>query len=93
MTTQTIDTAAARRDVRAKIIELASRTGAKKLSLRDDEVIPESGLLDSAAIMELVVWLETHFDVEIDQADLTIENFGTVNAIVEYLAAHARPMA
>ena len=93
MTTHTIDTVAARSDVRAKIMELASRTGAKKPALRDDEVIPETGLLDSAAIMELVVWLETRFDVEIDQADLTIENFGTVNAIVEYLAAHARRMA
>lgn len=83
----------ARNDVRAKVLELASRTGAKKPTLQDDEVIPETGLLDSAAIMELIVWLETRFDVEIDQGDLTIENFGTVNAIVEYLAAHARPVA
>lgn len=81
-----------RHEVRAKILGLASRT-IKKPTLSDDEVIPETGLLDSAAIMELVVWIETRFDVEIDQGDLTIENFGTVNAIVEYLAGHARPMA
>lgn len=83
----------ARNDVRAKVLELASRARAKTSTLRDDEVIPETGLLDSAAIMELIVWLETRFDVEIDQGDLTIENFGTVNAIVDYLAAHARPVA
>ena len=56
-------------------------------------MIPKTGLLDSTGIMELIVWLETRFDVEIDQSDLTIENFGTVNAIVAYLAAHARPTA
>jgi acyl carrier protein len=83
----------ARNDVRAKVLELASRARAKTSTLRDDEVIPETGLLDSAAIMELIVWLETRFDVEIDQGDLTIENFGTVNAIVDYLASHARPVA
>ncbi len=93
MTTHVIDTSAARADIRAKVIDLASRLGRKRPTLRDDELIPETGLLDSAAIMELIVWLETRFDVEIDQGDLTIENFGSVNAIVDYLAAHARPVA
>ncbi len=93
MTTETRSLAAARGEVRTKILELASRGRRGRPTLRDDEVIPETGLLDSAAIMELVVWLETRFDLEIDQTDLTVERFGTVNAIVEYLAAHARPVA
>jgi D-alanine--poly(phosphoribitol) ligase subunit 2 len=88
-----IDPVSARNDVRAKIVELASRTTLQKPVLRDDEVIPETGLLDSAASQELVDWLETRFGVVIDQRDLTTENFGTVNAIVNYLGEHARPMA
>jgi len=79
------DEASARNDIRSKVLELARRRGIKAANLRDDEVIPDTGLLDSAAIMELVVWLETRFDVEIDQADLTIEHFGTVDAMVEYV--------
>jgi acyl carrier protein len=93
MNAHTIDIAAARHDVRAKVVDLASRAGRKKPTLHDDDVIPETGLLDSAGIMEFIVWLETRFDIEIDQGDLTIENFGTVNAIVEYLATHVRPVA
>jgi hypothetical protein len=31
------------------------------------------------------VWYRTRFDLTIDRADLTVENFGTVNAIVDYL--------
>ena len=77
--------AAARRDIRAKVAELARRLGARTADIKDDEVIPETGLLDSAAIMELVVWFELRFDVTIDQADLTIDNFGTINAMVDYL--------
>jgi len=85
---QTLDLAAieaARRDIRAKVIELARRLGARNADIKDDEVIPETGLLDSAAIMELVVWFEMRFDVTIDQGDLTIDNFGTINAMVDYL--------
>jgi acyl carrier protein len=85
---QVLDSAAieaARRDIRAKVAELARRLGARTADLKDDEVIPETGLLDSAAIMELVVWFEMRFDVTIDQADLTIDNFGTINAMVDYL--------
>jgi len=77
--------AAARRDIRTKVAELARRLGARTADIKDDEVIPETGLLDSAAIMELVVWFELRFDVTIDQADLTIDNFGTINAMVDYL--------
>ncbi len=72
-------------EIRAKVLELARRRGVKRPTLTDDEMIPETGLLDSAAIMELVVWLETRFDVEIDQSDLTVEHFGSVNAMVRYL--------
>jgi len=85
---QVLDSAAveaARRDIRAKVLELARRLGAKPIDLKDDEIIPETGLLDSAAIMELIVWFEMRFDVTIDQADLTIDNFGTINAMVDYL--------
>jgi len=93
MTTHAVDMAAARNEIRAKVIDLASRTSAKKPTLGDDDLIPETGLLDSAAIMELIVWIETRFDIEIDQSDLTIENLGSVNSIVQYVGAHVRPMA
>jgi acyl carrier protein len=84
--TPPIDRGDAARDIRSKVLELARARGIRGGALRDDEVIPETGLLDSAGIMELFVWYETRFDLEIDQDDLTIENFGTVNAMVDYLS-------
>jgi acyl carrier protein len=81
-------------EIRNKILELARRRGLKTATIADDEVIPETGLLDSAGLMELIVWIETRFDIEIDQADVTIDNLGTIGAIVEYVTrAHARPVA
>lgn len=43
------------------------------------------GVIDSTAVMELVVWIEGEhgFDVEID--DITPENFGSVKALTAYI--------
>jgi acyl carrier protein len=75
--------------VRAKISGLAKGLGCDASKLGDDEEIPASGLLDSAAIMELILWLETHFALEIDQEAITLQNFGTINAVTNYLTVQA----
>jgi acyl carrier protein len=85
MMTKTIDRAAAVREIRAKVLELARARGLRGGDLRDDQLIPESGLLDSAGIMELIVWYETRFGLEIEQDELTVDNFGTVNGMADYL--------
>jgi acyl carrier protein len=44
-----------------------------------------AGVVDSTAVMELVVWIEGKygFDVEID--DITQENFGSVKTLTAYI--------
>lgn len=44
-----------------------------------------AGVIDSTAIMELVVWIEGEcgFDVEID--DITPDNFGSVRKLSDYV--------
>lgn len=44
------------------------------------------GILDSLAMMDLIVWLEQRFKITIDTEDLVPENFGTLNAIASYVA-------
>jgi len=82
---QFIDETGARRAIRDKVIELARRRGIDATNLKDSEVIPETGGLDSTGILELIMWYETTFNVSIAQADLTLENFGTVDAMASYL--------
>ncbi|HEY0874550.1 MAG TPA: phosphopantetheine-binding protein [Vicinamibacterales bacterium] len=74
--------------IRTKVQDLARQLGRQPRPIRDDEIIPETGLLDSASILELVMWLETEYDIEIDQADFNLENLGSVERIVRYLEAH-----
>jgi D-alanine--poly(phosphoribitol) ligase subunit 2 len=71
--------------IHARIVEIARQLGNDASQLRFDEEIPASGFLDSAGLMELMMWFETAYDLTIDQDDLTIANFGTIDAMVAYL--------
>lgn len=42
-------------------------------------------IVDSVAMMDLIVWFEEHFKVSIDTDDLTPENFGSIDAMALYL--------
>ena len=75
----------ARDAIRQQVIKLAARRGVDATGLGDSDVLPETGVLDSVAIIELIVWFESTFNRIIDQSELTLENFGTVDAMVNYL--------
>ena len=71
--------------IRAKVLELAANLGEDASELEDDEIIPTSGFVDSAAILELVVWYEDEFDLPLEQSEINIDNLGSINAMVDYL--------
>jgi acyl carrier protein len=75
-----------KQEIRGKIAELARRLGNDASSLADDELIPMTGYLDSAALFELIAWYEEKFRLKIPQEELNIDNFGTLNAMAEYAA-------
>jgi D-alanine--poly(phosphoribitol) ligase subunit 2 len=85
MDSMTVNREKAEREILAKVVELAKFQGKDARALQPGQMIPKSGFLDSAGLMELMLWYETHFDLTIDQDDFTLENFGTVNAMLDYL--------
>lgn len=50
----------------------------------------ESGLLDSAATLELVLYLEERFDITVHDEEVTPEHLGSVRAVVRYLEGKSR---
>ncbi|MEU8263742.1 phosphopantetheine-binding protein [Micromonospora sp. NPDC048999] len=57
--------------------------------LRDDDDIFETGLVNSLFAMQLVLFVEQEFAIELDNGDLERDNFRTVNAIAELVERHA----
>lgn len=76
---------AVKKTIRAKLIELARNLGMDASDIMDDDVIPATGYLDSAAILELVVWYEREFNVPLSQDEINIDNLGSINAMTDFL--------
>jgi acyl carrier protein len=83
-----LDERTAKERIRNQIASLATTLGHDPSKLTDDALIPETGLLDSASLMMLIVWYEGAFGISTDSEELTIDNFGTVNLMVDYLRRH-----
>jgi D-alanine--poly(phosphoribitol) ligase subunit 2 len=79
------DFSLAQEAIRNRVIQIARQLGKDARNLRVDQEIPATGLLDSAGLMELMMWYETTYNLAINQDEFTVENFGTVDAMVRYL--------
>lgn len=67
--------------VREFLNEQVASQGEKR-EIRSDESLLDSGVLDSASILEIVSFLEERFRFTIDDEELVPENFETINSIV-----------
>ena len=56
-----------------------------EVTLNDDDDLLLSGLIDSLGVVRLITFIEETFDTHIPPEDITIENFGTVQSIADYI--------
>ena len=82
-----LDREAVKAAIRSQVIELARALGMDASEIGDDEVIPATGLLDSTAVIQLVVWYEQTYDLPLKQEEINIDNLGSINSMTEFLLA------
>jgi acyl carrier protein len=63
----------------------------KQIELGDD--LFSSGVLDSLGVLQLVLFIEEQFGVEVPDEDVVFENFQSVSAIAEYLKTKSADVA
>lgn len=51
-----------------------------------DESLLESGILDSFAIIELVTFIEQHWEIQVQEDELTREHFGGVSKMATFIS-------
>ena len=51
----------------------------------DGDSLLTRGVIDSLGVMELVEFVNTQFEVRVDPAEITEENFGTLTGIARYV--------
>ena len=76
--------------IRGKVIELADGLGEDASNINDEDIIPATGALDSAAILALIVWYEETYDFPLKQEEINIDNLGSINAMADFLLARKR---
>lgn len=76
--------------LRAKVVGLAKALDMDASGVADDDILPATGLLDSNAILELVVWFETTYDLPIKQDEINIDNLGSISAMADFLLSRKR---
>ena len=82
-----LDRDAVKAAIRAQVIELARALGMDAAEIGDDDIIPATGLLDSTAILQLVVWYEQAYKLPLKQEEINIDNLGSINAMTGFLFA------
>ncbi|MEV0622106.1 acyl carrier protein [Nonomuraea sp. NPDC050404] len=71
-------------DVKAKIIDFL-RGYLADHAIDDDENIFATGYVNSLFVMQLVLMVEKEFSVVVEDEDLDIHNFRTVNAMAAFV--------
>ena len=57
----------------------------EKASLADDDNIFELGLVDSPFAIQLVTWIEKEFGIHVEDCELDIANFQSVECIADFV--------
>jgi acyl carrier protein len=71
--------------IKSRIVAIADALGSDARALARDELIPATGYIDSAGLLELIAWYEHHFGITVDTEDFTIDNLGTLEAMAEFV--------
>ncbi len=54
-------------------------------AVKPETDLMEAGILDSTKFMEMVAYVEENFGIEVDDEDLTPENFGSIAGMVRFV--------
>lgn len=58
----------------------------RQKSLQDSDSLIESGIVDSMGILELVAFVESAFNIRVEDIDLTPENFDSIESLSSFVA-------
>lgn len=71
--------------IKSKVMEIASAIDCDASDLQPEDIIPASGAIDSAGLLELIAWFEATYDLSIASEDFTIDNLGSMEMMANFL--------
>jgi len=74
--------------IKQKIREHFSQTVSSPV--KDDDDVFALGIVDSLFALQLVLFVEQDFDLQVDGEDLNLDNFCSINAIASFVESKHR---
>jgi len=71
--------------VEQQVIEEIELLAGSKIKNNNEIIFGKERLLDSINVLHILLFIEMNFGIKVDTSELTIENFNTVNKIVDYI--------
>jgi acyl carrier protein len=56
-----------------------------EFEFEDDDSLLDEGIIDSIGVMELVLFVKQDFGITVDDRDVTLENFDSVNKLASFI--------
>lgn len=56
-------------------------------SLSDDASLLDQGIIDSTGVLELIEFIETTFDIKVEDAEMIPENLDSIGRITAFVAS------
>ncbi len=72
-------------DIKKILLNYINRSNATKKIEADDDLF-ETGIVHSLFAMQLILFIEKEFDIEIDDEELDFEKIKTINDIVDLVS-------
>lgn len=71
--------------IKGEVVRIAATMDTDASDLALDELIPASGLIDSAGLLDLIAWYEAAYDFRVPPEDFTVDNLGTIEAMADFV--------
>jgi D-alanine--poly(phosphoribitol) ligase subunit 2 len=71
--------------IKAKLVEIADKLDADARTVDAEDIIPATGVLDSAGIFELIAWYDRTYDLALREEEITIDNLGSLRRMTDYV--------
>jgi acyl carrier protein len=77
-----------RETIETKITEFIAN-GAKQgvESITAEDRLLEDGIIDSLSLLDLVDFIESTYEITVDEFDIDVDTFGSVRSIANYVSA------
>lgn len=71
--------------IKTKVMEIAATLDCDASDITADEILPATGAIDSAGLLDLIAWFEATYGLRIATEEFTIDNLGSMEMMANFL--------